>query len=38
MTEPLRLPVGIDDFEKIRKSDFYYVEHLVLKNYFHYRL
>ena len=24
MTEPLRLPVGIDDFEKIRKSDFYY--------------
>lgn len=26
MTEPLRLPVGIDDFEKIRKSDFYYVD------------
>ena len=24
MTEQLRLPVGIDDFEKIRKSDFYY--------------
>ena len=24
MTEPLRLPVGIDDYEKIRKSDFYY--------------
>lgn len=26
MTESLRLPVGIDDFEKIRKSDFYYVD------------
>lgn len=24
MNEQLRLPVGIDDFEKIRKSDFYY--------------
>lgn len=26
MTGPLRLPVGIDDFEKIRKSAFYYVD------------
>lgn len=26
MTGPLRLLVGIDDFEKIRKSDFYYID------------
>ena len=26
MTDTLKLPVGIDNFEKIRKSDFYYVD------------
>ncbi len=26
MTEQLKLPVGIDDFEEIRKNDFYYVD------------
>lgn len=26
MTEQLKLPVGIDDFEDIRKNDFYYVD------------
>lgn len=26
MRESIKLPVGIDDFEKIRKNSFYYVD------------
>ena len=26
MSESIKLPVGIDDFEKIRKNGFYYVD------------
>lgn len=26
MTEHLKLPIGIDSFEKIRKENFYYVD------------
>ena len=26
MTKQLKLPVGIDSFEEIRKSEFYYVD------------
>lgn len=26
MSEGIKLPVGIDDFEKIRKNGFYYVD------------
>ena len=26
MSESIKLPIGIDDFEKIRKNGFYYVD------------
>ena len=26
MAEPLKLPIGVDNFEKIRRDSFYYVD------------
>ena len=30
MAEHIRLPVGVDSFEKIRREDFYYVDKTLL--------
>ena len=31
MEQRLKLPVGIDDFEKIRRNEFYYVDKTKLE-------